>query len=208
MKLIFAIFLLSLVSFNLFPQSEEELFPLTNLEIFNFLLDSSFLDFNDILNFASDDFFYRFSIDNEDEQSEFLIRYLINTFPKKKFLGPDTEASNIEVTTLSLKNYSLSTKYEKTGSLQVLKKSIFRKINIEFDMSVIRNDSLSGKLKFSKQYSGEFDYDKINYVESGNYSFLKGKLPEQSFWDRFLIPMVSLVTSAVAIILFFSIRSK
>ena len=48
----------------------------------------------------------------------------------------------------------------------------------------------------------------MDYVESGNYAFLKSVLPEKPFLKKVIVPAVIVAVSAIATILFFTIRSK
>jgi len=72
--------------------------------------------------------------------------------------------------------------------------------------------SISGKdindRKIYKSYKDEINVDKVEYIENGNYAFLKSVLPEKPFLKKILIPAVIVAVSAIATILFFTIRSK
>jgi hypothetical protein len=51
-------------------------------------------------------------------------------------------------------------------------------------------------------------FDEITQVENGSYPFTKGNPPAEPFFSGLLEPIIALSTTALAIILFFTIRSK
>lgn len=207
MKKIIYLLILFVIPGFLFSQVEERPNPPTNLEIINSLLDSSLNKFEDYFTIIGRDNFYFFSNYSDDENSAYIFSYLRSKIPGVKFTGTlDGISGNI--VKFNLRDAEIKTEYAATGFLQVLKKNVKRKIVVGFDSEFSRKDSLLFTYDFLKSRNDEFDFSYLNYVESGNYDFVKGEMPEQGFWNKYFIPITAVAVSAAAIILFFAIRSK
>ncbi|MBN1633361.1 MAG: hypothetical protein JW917_04260 [Ignavibacteria bacterium] len=207
MKRILILFLVFFAAGYLYSQRDEIPVPTTNIEIINSLLDSSLHKFDDYFILLGKDSFYMISASSGNDAADYLIKYFRQKYPAIKFVGSDRYVKG-NVIEFELKNINISTVYIPAGKFQVLRKNITRKINTEFKSDFKRNDTLFYSYSFLKSYEDEFDYSYKNYVESGHYGFVKGYLPDENFWDKFLIPVAAIATSAAAIILFFIIRSK
>lgn len=205
-KIIYLLIILS-VSGILYAQNEEKPVPSTNLEIINSLLDSSVSKFEDYFTVLGKDNYYNVKTDIKNEISDYIFNYLRRKLTSVKFISTleDRERNSIKFDLSSLK---IRTEYSNVGNFQVLKKNMNRKIEVGFNSGFKRDDTLLYSFSFLKTYSDEFDFSYLNYVESGNLNFVKGEIPEQGFWDRYLIPVAAIAVSAAAIILFFAIRSK
>ena len=86
------------------------------------------------------------------------------------------------------------------------------------DYYVPRKLTLSGNYNFSgkKIFTEEFNYalqdtvktDSISSLENSGYPFTQGKLRAEPFFSGILEPVIAVGTAALAVILFFTIRSK
>lgn len=86
------------------------------------------------------------------------------------------------------------------------------------DYYVLRKIILSGSFNFSGKtvYTGDFDYSSQDTIKAENvvslensaYPFTRGKLPAEPFFSGILEPAIVIGTAALAVILFFTIRSK
>lgn len=86
------------------------------------------------------------------------------------------------------------------------------------DYYVPRKLTLSGSINFSGNtiFSRDFYYSSLDTVktedieslENTAYAFTRGKLPAEPFFSSILEPVVVIGTAALAVILFFTIRSK
>jgi hypothetical protein len=207
MKKILILFIVFFTAGNIYAQRDGYPVPITNIEIINSLLDSSLYKFDDCFTMLNKENFYSISAGRSNDAADYLIRYLKQKYPLIKFISSDSSVKE-NVIKFKLNNINISTEYVPGGDFQVLKKNMTRNIKTGFKSDFERNDSLIYSWSFLKSYSDEFDFSYKNYVESGNYSFVKGNLPDESFWDKFLVPVAAIAVSAVAIILFFVIRSK
>lgn len=192
---------------NIYAQRDEIPVPSTNIEIIKSLLDSSLYIFDDYFTLLGKESFYRIYAGSSNDAADYLIKYFKQKYFSIKFIGSDSSVKENEVK-FKLSNINISTEYIPGGSLQVLRKNMTRKIEAGFDSEFTRNDTVIYSYSYFKSYSDEFDFSYKNYIESGNYSFAKGNLPDESFWDKYLVPVAAIAVSAAAIILFFVIRSK
>jgi hypothetical protein len=81
-----------------------------------------------------------------------------------------------------------------------------------------RNITLKGNylVKNNSHFYQEFNYfsndtisyDDINIVENESYPFTKGDIPSEPFFSGLFEPVVAIGTAALAVVLFFTIRSK
>jgi hypothetical protein len=61
---------------------------------------------------------------------------------------------------------------------------------------------------FNLVHSDTIAVDSLEYVESQMYDFTKGNVPAEPFFSSLLEPTVAIVTTALAVVLFFAIRSS
>jgi hypothetical protein len=61
---------------------------------------------------------------------------------------------------------------------------------------------------FEIVYEDTIRVDEVQALENSQYSFTKGELPSEPFFASLLEPVVAVAAAAVAVYLFFSVRSK
>ena len=71
----------------------------------------------------------------------------------------------------------------------------------------IRTNSGSFK-EFNIAVEDTIRYDEINEVENNSFPFTKGEVPSEPFFSGLFEPVVAIGTAALAVVLFFTIRSK
>lgn len=197
-----------LLSGILLSQSMQDVEFVTNLSIYSKLLDKNLESVENQMVLLGSDKVYCAKINAKPETDEFLyikIRQRLNNFK----IVSSTDSLNADYI-VEFGNVYFKTNYtEVFGSLlkhRLVKRII--QIGYDFEIKSKGNDSLIKKNNVKDSKEDEFMLDRLEDVERGGYEFLKGVLPEQSFWDKAIIPGIVAVTSAVAIILFFIIRSK
>jgi hypothetical protein len=138
--------------------------------------------------------------------------------------GGPFEIFNSEViNSLSMRGYHLVNGNNSFGIQYVVKDAvtsygdIFRN-GLLGDYYVPRSLHLSGSINYSGStiFSREFEYSSLDTVKTENiellensaYAFTRGKLPAEPFFSSILEPVVVIGTAALAVILFFTIRSK
>lgn len=72
--------------------------------------------------------------------------------------------------------------------------------------------NFSGRSIFTKDFSYSFldtvNVDSVGAIENSVYPFTQAKLPSEPFFSNILEPVIAVGTAALAVILFFTIRSK
>lgn len=201
--LIFFIFFF-LYRFSIYSQ-EFDAVPKTNLEIINEILQSYFDKCNEYLNILGSDKIYLLK-GNESEEGKYILKSFKQFFLNYKFTTDET-IKEIDYR-IKLDNSEIKTDYEFKNNNLIFGKYIQREIFCGFNYIISNKDSILYKQKFFETKKDTIDYNYISYVESDNYNFSKGKIPEEGFWDKYLIPASAIIVSAIAIVLFFTIRSK
>ena len=149
---------------------------------------------------------YFFQIDAKSEVTDFFINGMRRFLGDYKIITEDPDKRDYSVI---LKNIRLEIKYIKAKSDILLNKKYERKVIFAYD--IMFRDKESSEV-FSKSISDNFEdilySEYISDAELSGYSFTKGQIPEETLFEKLLIPGVILAASAVAIVLFFIIRSK
>jgi hypothetical protein len=109
-----------------------------------------------------------------------------------------------------LQVYNLETKYTGFKKNKFLgKKTIIRNIKVKIGIDISSNDK---KFRLSdfilSDYKDEIGFEEHERLESTQYGFTKGELPEINFFERIIFPVFSVTASAAVIVLFFIIRTK
>ena len=72
---------------------------------------------------------------------------------------------------------------------------------------LIQNNN-AGVKRFEYSYSDTIDADEINEVENLSYPFTRSEVPAEPFFSNIWEPVIAIGAAAVAVYLFFSVRSK
>jgi hypothetical protein len=200
----FFIFAALLIPYKGFAQVYNNDLPKTNLNLFQEITSNSLNELEDVVTIVGRDKIYKISIDDNTEKKEFFINELKQKFHNVKFVYEVTDSVDFIINVGSL--------MFKTAYTDLKSKNFLGDEYINRELSVMYNYSVPGKdisdRKVSKSYKDEIKVDRMEYVENGNYAFLKSVLPEKPFLKKILIPAVIVAVSAIATILFFTIRSK
>ena len=119
--------------------------------------------------------------------------------------SPDTVYNKCAITVNKL--YTEYTKLIKNGFLG--EKSMQREITSSLDVHISSNNGevlVSDEIK--TKYDDEIPYDDYTQFESAEYKFTQSTQPDISLLESIIFPVAVVAVSAVAAILFFSIRSK
>jgi len=117
----------------------------------------------------------------------------------------DSEYNQVKIDVIKLK-----TEYPKLIKNSFLgEKSIERKIISELDLSIKKNTTgLIVKDKISTSYKDEIAYDDYEQNENDEYRFTQAVPPDISTFETIIFPAAIVTITAVAAILFFTVRSK
>lgn len=81
-----------------------------------------------------------------------------------------------------------------------------RKIEISGNYT-IKDNSFIYK-EFHYRYLDTVKIDKVKTLENNSYTFTQGNVPSEPFFSSFFEPLIAIGTAAIAVFLFFTIRSK
>ena len=198
----------SLITFNaVFSQINDSTKPASNIEIFDKSLKKTYGTIEDRIILLGKEKIYYFGTDAAGDVRDFLTdearRYLGNYH----ILISDSGRRDFS---LNLKNIFLKTEYKKVKSDLLLGKKVKRIISVKFDFDISNgsgDNSIYSK-NFSEIFQDTIKYDNIDEAGLSGYSFTRGQLPDETLLEKILVPGIVVITSAVAIILFFVIRSK
>jgi hypothetical protein len=195
--------------------------PKTNLNAFQEITSKSLNELEDIITILGKEKIYKVSIEFEDsisfnrgaykiitddniEKKDYLINELKQKFHNIKFVYEFVDSVDFVIKFSQLK---LKTVYTDLKAKKIFgDEYVSRELSVNYDFSVSGKELISRKI--NKIFKDEVKVDKLEYIESGNYAFLKSVLPEKPFLKKILVPAVIVAVSAIATILFFTIRSK
>ena len=205
---LFCIVLLTLTA-NIYPQNNDNTPTKINIDVYSRLLDDGLNDLGNQIIIAGQDKLYVLKFPDESEEKDFIQLKLKQKFGSYKLLtGNSFDEADYEIV---FENPKLRTNYKEIFSSSFLgNKRVKRKIEVMFLYKIIDNNTKEEIYSNTTNESFEDDFllDNLEQIERSKYTFTKGKLPEENLFEKFLVPAVIVAASAVAIILFFVIRSK
>lgn len=159
--------------------------------------------------------FYVTDSGNKPENKKFMEKIVRNTADKNKILysfskddfmkAPDT--GYIKFRIIVNKFYTEYTKLIKNRFLG--EKTMYRKITSAFSVNVWDNfDKSLYRDDISTKFEDEIPLDDYTKYESAEYKFTQNYPPKVSFLESVIFPAAVVTFSAIAAILFFTIRSK
>lgn len=180
----------------------------TNQEIFSKLSEKSIEKIENKITVLGREKIYCLIIGGSEENKDFLytkFRQKLNNF--RIISEPDSASADYIV---YLSRTALNTGYIKIFGSVLKSRKVEREISVSYNCEIKQKNSqdvLYSEM-ISEKKTDNFLLDNLDAVERGDYGFLKGKLPEMSFFEKAIIPGVVILASAVTIILFFAVRSK
>jgi len=207
MKLKYLLCIFSLLTIRGISFSQD--ITVTNLNAVDNLIDESLFPFGNKLMLLGEENFYNLVTDGNTAQHLYLIESIKRKFNNYKILV--NEVSDSIDFLVKIKNPKIEIKYNRFFTDKLLgTKKVAREVLVSYDLELIdtKNTSVIYRGNFHKKIKSSFDLDKLNFVEDSRYSFSRTVLPEESTINKFLFPAIIIATSAAAIILFFTIRSK
>ena len=196
-KFLFIIIFLFLDSFTI-AQSK------ANLEVFFGLVDSSVVKINNTISSPVKEVKINFNSGNYF--SVFQDQVLYDFVKLGRTVVPDSPTSSgvIEV------NYTLERAVVEYGDME--RDGFFggfylpRKVKVEGSYSVKNNIVTPGNFNFT--YRDTVAVDDIKILENPSFTFTQGDVPPEPFLSNLFEPVVAIGSAAIAVILFFTIRSK
>lgn len=176
----------------------------SNLQIFYSLVDSSM---GKIINhLQNSDKEIQLKIDLGNAYSVFE-NQIIGDFVKNNFKVETTENSTKKITLL---NYVLDNAKVNYGDIfrDGLLGSYFLPRNISLSGNYLINSNKIIVQNFNYSYKDTVLVDDLKNLENYSYPFTKGEVPSEPFFSSLFEPLVAIGTAALAVFLFFTIRSK
>lgn len=188
----------------------------TNLVQIDKLINESLVPVENEILILGKDKFYNLSVESKDgnsDQKSYLITLIKNKLSGYKILidADSAEYSDSINYNILIKDILLKTRYVSTYNDNLLgTKKIRREILVSYDVVItdISNSSEIFKKKFNKKTEDSFNADEQNTVEDRRYNFSQSNLPEENSLNKLIYPAIIILASAIAIVLFFTIRSK
>lgn len=180
----------------------------TNQEIYSKLIDKNLEKLENQLVILGKDKIFSLIIIGSDELRDYIYTKVRQRLYDYRIISEKDSVSADYV--VSIEDVELQAKYVRVFGSVFKNRKVEREIRISF-LNKIKQKNSENVLfseKVSDVYTDDFQLDNLESVERGDYSFLKGKLPESSFFDKAVIPGIVILASAVTIVLFFIIRSK
>jgi hypothetical protein len=110
---------------------------------------------------------------------------------------------------VALQVFELETKYTGFKKNKFLgEKTLERNIKVNIGVNITSASGFSLSDKILSDYKDEVKYDDSENLEASQYSFTHAVVPKISSFETIVFPVLLIVVSAAATILFFTIRSK
>ena len=193
---------------NIFSQVTGEYELKTNYDIFVKLISKNLEKLENKMVIFGKDKIFSVSITGSEEVREFFYRVIKqNLYGYRIISDKDSGSSDY---TVDFDNVKFVVKYDKIYGSIFKNKMAAREVSVSFECSI--KQKTSADVLFNERtddnVKDDIYIDRMENAERGEYSFLKGSLPERSFWEKALIPGIVVLASMATIILFFAIRSK
>ena len=193
-----------LISYEGNAQIDYSELPKTNFNLFQEITAKSLNELADAITIIGKDKIFKISVNDTTEKKEFFINELKQKFQNVKFIYEISDSVDFEI---MFSNIDFKTKYSYLKTKRLFgDEYLNRGLIVLYSYSVPAKDVIDRKV--SKSYNDEIKADRIEYIENGNYAFLKSVLPDKPFFKKIIVPAVIVAVSAIATILFFTIRSK
>lgn len=182
---------------------------INNLYSVDNLLNESFTPLNNKLLVLGKNNFYEIIFDNKKQDQAYIVESLRKRFSEYNFIfGEDSDSIDFKII---FSNSSIYTKYKKIFVDNIFgTKKVEREVSVTYELQITdkKDSSLIYSQKFDKKYKDNFDIDKLNLVEDNRFLFTQSILPDENTVSQLFYPAIIIAASAVAIILFFIIRSN
>ena len=181
----------------------------SNIEIFDLIVGKGLNELGNRLALLGNDKIYTLNIPAEKGLDMYLKSIIEKKFQGYRIIFKDTTLKSdyiINIIPVILKTMYPDIKTEYGFGNKTIKRNLSINFSVSFYKSEQREKIYS--YEFFDKYTDNVDYEMLEFVENSGYDFTKGKLPDENIFRKMLIPAVVVSASAIAIILFFVVRSK
>lgn len=187
-----------------YSQVEPQSLPKNNFTVFSELAIKALEKLQDAVTVLGKDKIYKVSIDERSEEAEFLLNSIKQRFSSYNFIYEKEDGFDYKIVFSGIK---FSVVYSEPKADKVIGDEMFmRDLSAAFNFSLPNNGS--GQQSVLKTYRDKVRVEYFDYIQESNYSFMKAALPDKPFLKKIVVPAIIVAVSAIAAILFFTIRSK
>ncbi len=176
--------------------------PDTNLDIFYSMIDSSVTDF--ISKVPQSEESIKLSLNLGKDYSVFTNKVIAKIISLGKQISNEKSDESVDV------NYIINKVKVTYGD--IYRNGFFGGYYLPRNLALKGNYTIEGDSTvfkdFSYSYNDTLKFDSIQNVENDSYPFTKGEIPPEPFLSSLFEPIVAIGAAAVAVILFFTVRSK
>lgn len=189
---------------ELYPQVDTHGLPKNNFALFSELTLTGLDELQDVVTILGKEKIFKISIDEKSEEAEFLINNVKQKFSSYNFIYEKDDGFDYNVIFSSIK---FSVSYSDLKADKIIGDEMFvRDLSSAFKFSVL--NSGNGQQLVSKTYRDKVKTEYYDYIQENSFGFMKSGLPDKPFLKKILVPAIIVAVSAIAAILFFTIRSK
>lgn len=176
----------------------------TNLEIVDSLIGLSVSEINS--SEPNKNLMFEFKFNSPQEYST-MSNSVIEKLQKTDFKLNSEEKNNSEILNYSIKN--IFVEYP-----EMFRDGIFgeylvkRKIKLDGSFYFSSNGNLGKVTNFEFNFSDTLAYEEINSIQNIAYGFTSPEIPSEPFFSSLVEPTIAIGTAAIAVYLFFNVRSK
>lgn len=187
-------------------QGKDDL-PKTNFNVFSDLLGRGLVLVEDEITIYGKDKIYKLDAGPDSDMKSFFLNVFRQKFISDRFVyDKSTDSCDYVIT---VKNLGLSVQYTRPEGKSLLGDEFTnRKISVSFEYIIENKGTVKCGRKFSENYKDNINVKDYEYVQNQEYSFMNSELPEKSLLGKVFVPALVVLSSAAAVILFFTIRSK
>ncbi|HUX61275.1 MAG TPA: hypothetical protein VMV32_08175 [Ignavibacteriaceae bacterium] len=176
----------------------------SNLTIFNSLVDSAIN--NVVSDLPGESKYVKLNLNLGTEYSVFT-NEAIGALKKRGIDISENKSPNSIVNTVNLTIEKVNVIYKK-----MFRKSLLGDFYVPRFFTLSGSYSIIGKSTFVRKinysYSDTVNYDHLKNLQNESYPFTESEIPSEPFLSSFWEPVIAVGATAVAVVLFFTIRSK
>lgn len=185
----------------------------SNLSEINKLIEESIVPLENKLILLGKDRLYLLTDESSSIQGGYISKFIKRSFPGYKMLlhSGISDFSDSADYLIKIAGPSIKTLYKKISVDDLIgTKKAEREITLKYELIITDKKSLSEvfRHKFSNKHNDSFNLDEKSLIEDRNYNFTRSAIPEENILNHVLYPAVIILSTAAAIILFFTIRSN
>ena len=185
----------------------------SNLSEINKLIEESLVPLENNLILLGKEKLYLLSDESKSIQGDYMLKILKRNLSgyKMLFKSGNPDFSDSVDYFIKIARPSIKTLYKKIFDEDIIgTKKVEREITVKYDLTLEDKKNLSEifRNKFSNKHKDSFNIDEQSLIEDRNYDFSRSAIPEENTVNQLLYPALIIMSTAAAIILFFTIRSN